>query len=122
MKIRKMRIFHKRNKGPKILVRYGSRSIGELWSEADVYHFAYLPDFFKLKLKPVPGLPEPEKDKVYKSAQLWPFFSVRIPDLTRKDVQDIVQSKGLDEKDRLGLLVVLGRETINNPFSLAPAR
>lgn len=117
-----MRIFRRKNKRPKVLVRYGSRSIGELWLQGELYHFVYLPDFFKLKLKPVPGLPEPEKDKVYESPELWPFFSVRIPDLTRKDVQDIVQSKGLNEKDRLGLLVVLGRETINNPFSLAPAR
>ena len=117
-----MRIFHKKKKGPKILVRYGSRSIGELWFEGELYHFMYLPDFFRLNLKPVPGLPEPEKNKAYERADLWPFFSVRIPDLTRKDVQDIVQSKGLNEKDRLGLLVALGRETINNPFSLAPAR
>ena len=115
-----MKLFRKQK--PKILLRYGSHNIGELWSEGSRFAFVYLPDFFNLNLKSIAGLPHPIRNKTYKNDELWPFFSLRIPDLKREDVQDLLRQRGLTESNQLELLAVLGRETINNPFSLAPAR
>lgn len=34
----------------------------------------------------------------------------------------VLRQRGLKESDKFELLAILGRETVNNPFSLAPAR
>jgi HipA-like protein len=114
-----MNLFRKKTK---ILLRYGSHNIGELWSDGSRFAFTYLPDFFDLDLSPLSGLPDPVKNKTYKNDELWPFFALRIPDLNREDVRDLLRQKKLTASDKLELLASLGRETINNPFSLAPAR
>lgn len=106
----------------KILLRYRSHNIGELSSDGSRFAFTYLPDFFNLDLKSLPGLPDPVRDKTYKNDQLWPFFALRIPDLKREDVQDLLRRRNLAASDKLELLATLGRETINNPFSLVPAK
>lgn len=114
-----MRFFKKKTR---ILLRYGSHNIGELWSDGSRFAFTYLPDFFDLDLKSLPGLPDPVKHKTYKNDELWPFFALRIPDLNREDVRDLLRRRNVTASDKLELLATFGRETINNPFSLAPAR
>lgn len=60
----------------------------------------------------------PNIDKIYKSKELWPFFSSRIPSLARKKIQDEIKKKGLNENDNLALLSFFGNKTITNPFEL----
>ena len=108
-----------RKRRSKILVQYRATSIGELRKEGDEFVFSYLPAFFDANLKPIPDFPDPKR--TYHNAHLWPFFANRIPDLRRDDVQVFLKERQLKESDKFGLLLTLGRETINNPFQLVPA-
>ena len=58
----------------------------------------------------------PDKGKIYRSRDLWPFFYVRLPPLEREDIKEIVQREGLKEKDKLRLLGFLSRRAITSPF------
>ncbi|WKK75898.2 hypothetical protein QYS49_31560 [Marivirga salinae] len=60
----------------------------------------------------------PTLDKIYKSEELWPFFSSRIPSLALKNIQDKIKKKGVNENDYLELLSFFGKRTITNPFEL----
>jgi HipA-like protein len=109
-----------RKRRSKILVQYHAASIGELRREGEQFVFSYLPAFFDTELKPIPDFPDPRK--TYHNTHLWPFFANRIPDLRREDVQEFLRERRLKETDKFDLLLALGRETINNPFQLVPAR
>jgi HipA-like protein len=109
-------------KKPKVLVQFGSLSIGELRREDGSYVFSYLPGFFRADLKALSDFPDPAAGKLYRSRHLWPFFANRIPDLNRDDVQELIKEKQLKKADEFELLLTLGRETINNPFHLVPAQ
>ncbi len=60
----------------------------------------------------------PDIYKQYKSKELWPFFSSRIPGLGQPKVKAIIKHKNLDEHDELQLLKVFGLKTLTNPFQL----
>lgn len=78
--------------------------------------FKYSDEYKENKLTPISGFPD--LDKVYKSEELWPFFSSRIPSLARKSIQDKIKKKGLSENNYLELLSFFGKRTITNPFEL----
>ena len=60
----------------------------------------------------------PDLNKIYNSEELWPFFSSRIPSLARKNIQDEIKKKDLNENNYLELLSYFGKRTITNPFEL----
>jgi HipA-like protein len=57
-------------------------------------------------------------NKQYKSSELWPFFSSRIPGLGQPKVQEIIKNKHIDQNNELELLKTFGRQTLTNPFQL----
>jgi HipA-like protein len=93
--------------------------VGTLSTEGSEYVFRYS-EIFKGR----PELPAisafPERQKVYRSRELWPFFQVRIPPVDRPDIQRILQEKKLDRSDLMSLLPTLGRRAATSPYDLVP--
>ncbi len=78
--------------------------------------FKYSNEYKEHGLSPISGFPS--IGKVYRSEDLWPFFSSRIPSLARQNIQDKIKKKGINENDYLELLRFFGKRTITNPFEL----
>ncbi|HMP30916.1 MAG TPA: hypothetical protein PKD85_15020 [Saprospiraceae bacterium] len=95
------------------MLMYDKLPIGELKFKEDIWYFSYT-EMFK-KQSNIDAIPTfPNKDKVYKSEILWPFFQARIPSLKQPKVQEIIRQKGIKEDD----IITLGFRSINNPFVL----
>jgi HipA-like protein len=88
--------------------------VGTLWREGGEYLFSYSDEFKRSELPPV--FEFPEKDRVYRSPTLWPFFEVRMPPTERPDVEALVRERRLDTRDEFRMLAELGKRTITNPY------
>ena len=77
-------------------------------------------DAFKAQSRLLPIVCFPNVDKVYRSAKLWPFFSVRIPSIARPEIQRIVREEHLDYDDVAAMLRRFGRKSVADPFELRP--
>ena len=86
-----------------------------LSQEGDEFVFAYSDDF-KLRDDVPPVSAFPQKDKVYRSRTLWPFFDVRLPPIDRPDVEQAVRAKRIDTEDAIRLLAEFGRKTVATPY------
>ena len=58
----------------------------------------------------------PDKNKIYKSSSLFPFFASRIPSLQRLKIQKVVSEN--ITKDEVSLLKMFGKQSIANPYQL----
>lgn len=104
-----------------IRVDSGRIHVGSLWQDSGEYVFEYSREFKDQEdLRPISAFRE--LSRTYRSAKLWPFFSVRIPPLAREDVQQVIAERGLDTKDQFALLVSLGGKTITSPYELELVR
>jgi len=65
-------------------------------------------------------VPFPDVNKVYRSSELWPFFSVRIPSIARPEVERMVREERLDYDDVAAMLRRFGRKSVADPFELRP--
>lgn len=90
--------------------------VGILSFKGKNWMFKYSEEYKESQSTPISGFPDLKK--TYKSEELWPFFSSRIPSLARKNIQEKIKKKGLDENDYLGLLSFFGKRTITNPYEL----
>jgi HipA-like protein len=98
-------------------LQLGDLEIGELMSRGGFWVFRYSDAFQKQDA--VRTLVQfPDKDKVYKSDDLWPFFSLRIPGLRQGSVQEVIAKEHIDPSDEAALLRRFGRKTVANPFQL----
>lgn len=77
-------------------------------------------DEFKKQTQIAPLVPFPELNKVYRSTELWPFFSVRVPSIARPEVERTVREEHLDYNDVAAMLRRFGRKSIADPFELRP--
>jgi hypothetical protein len=75
---------------------------------------------FKMQSRIAPLVPFPDVNKVYRSPELWPFFSVRIPSIARPEVQRTVREEHLDYDDVAAMLRRFGRKSVADPFELRP--
>ncbi len=98
-------------------LRYKNLLIGALNLEAGVWYFNYSEDF-KMQQEIAPLIGISDKNKLYKSKSLWPFFSYRISGLGQPQVQEIIKHEKIDPKDEVQLLSQFGRHYIANPFEL----
>ena len=95
--------------------------VGRLSKEHDKFVFRYEPGYSD---EPIIGLPDVNRE--YRSEELWPFFSVRIPPLDREDMRGPVdrkrtqwKKKGRDlDRDSLVQLGEFGKLSITNPYEL----
>lgn len=93
--------------------------IGKLWLRDGYWHFEYTESFKKQShFEPLPDFPQLEK--LYRSHQLWPFFSLRIPSLKQPQIEKTILREGLDRDNEVELLSYFGKRTIANPFQLKP--
>lgn len=109
-----------RNQKAEFLLLYKELEIGHLKLDKGVWQFAYS-DEFKNQREILPLIDFPDTSKIYKEAQLWPFFSYRIPGLNQPMVKDIIQREKIDQKNEADLLKKFGHFSVFNPFILEPA-
>ena len=108
------------NVNEEFILKYKDTHIGYLKVHNGVWVFTYS-EKFKHQNQLDVLVDFPNKDKIYESHHLWPFFSHRIPGLGQPSVQEIIQKEHLDKKNEAGLLKRFGQFSITNPFELATA-
>lgn len=91
--------------------------IGVLTFSGDIWTFEYSEKFKEDKeFNSILGFPQ--KDKIYYSNKLFPFFAARIPSTKRSDIIPILEAEGIDKNDTVTLLERFGHSCITNPFKL----
>ncbi len=96
---------------------YHDLEIGTLTLKEGEWVFAYSEDF-KAQTTINPLINFPSKEKIYRSAELWPFFLHRIPGMGQPLVQSIIRKEQIDPSNPVALLRRFGEWTIANPFQL----
>lgn len=98
-----------------------SLEVGILRFTRDKWFFNYSEDFKSTQgIKTLAAFPDINKE--YVSEELWPFFSARIPSLSRERVKKVILEEEIHENDLLALLNRFGKKTITNPFELVSTR
>lgn len=87
--------------------------VGELSLEEGEYVFHYVPGYSGA---PISAFPETTEH--YRAKVLWPFFEVRIPPASRKDVQEVMEAEKIDGNDPFEMLAKLGRLSVANSYEL----
>lgn len=98
---------------------YKELEIGSLVFKNGEWAFMYS-DSFKSQNEILPLIDFPDKNKVYRSAELWPFFLSRIPGLSQPAVKDLLRKEKISEDDEAALLKRFGKNSITSPFTLVP--
>jgi HipA-like protein len=88
--------------------------VGRLSQEGDEFVFSYAESFKRRDLPVVTAFPD--KDQVYRSTTLWPFFQVRQPPTDRADVREFLERENVREEDVLGILATLSRKAVSSPY------
>lgn len=98
---------------------YKELVIGSLLFKSGEWIFEYSEEF-KNQNEIQPLIDFPDKNKTYRSEELWPFFLSRIPGLSQPAVKELLRKENIDEDDEAALLKRFGRTSISNPFTLEP--
>lgn len=94
--------------------------IGYLMLENGEWIYRYSEEFkTQNHVQPIIGFPD--VNETYRSRELFPFFSFRIPSLKRPEIQEIIRHDHIDSHDAAALLKHFGKKTIANPFLLETA-
>jgi len=101
------------------LLLYGKLPVLVLCHDAKGWRMFYTKEF-KAQKKVRPLVQFPAVDKEYRSSELWPFFAVRIPSISRPEVLRTVQAEKLDYDDVAAMLSRFGRKSVASPFELKP--
>ena len=80
------------------LLFFGKLPVLVLRHDAQGWRMFYTKEF-KAQEKVKPLVPFPDEEKVYRSAELWPFFAVRIPSIARPEVRRTIVEEKLDYDD-----------------------
>ncbi len=102
----------------KIELRYKDLVIGILTLHQGMWRFEYS-EAFKSQTELAPLIDFPNKDKVYESPTLFPFFMSRIPSLKQPKVQSVIEAEHIDATSELAMLKRFGERSIANPFVLS---
>lgn len=101
-------------------LKLGDLHVGTLCRDHGEWVFKYTEDFARQdKVAPITDFPFLERE--YRSKELWPFFTLRIPSVTQAVVQEYLRRKGPSQADAADLLQEFGRRSIANPFVLETA-
>jgi HipA-like protein len=101
------------------ILTYNKLVIGYLSINNAEWSFEYS-DEFKSQNEILPLSNFPDKNLVYSSKELWPFFASRIPSAAQLE-RKALASKEVLESNEVNLLRKYGQKTITNPFVLQPA-
>ncbi|KAA6330370.1 hypothetical protein EZS27_020914 [termite gut metagenome] len=91
---------------------YGNIIVGTLTYSENRWNFEYSNEF-KIQTEIIPLVNFPQKEKVYDSEKLWPFFASRVPSSSQ-----LMMTDDAEKTDLVELLKKYGRRTITNPFEL----
>jgi len=97
---------------------YNKLLIGHLSINEGKWTFEYSEEF-KRQNDILPLSNFPDKNAVYTSKELWPFFASRIPSEAQLEGRDISPDKEVG-RNEVNLLRKYGHKTITNPFTLQP--
>ena len=100
------------------VLTYNKLVIGHLSINEGKWTFKYSEEF-KRQNDVLPLSNFPDKNAVYTSKELWPFFASRIPSEAQLEGRDILSEKEV-ERNEVNLLRKYGHKTITNPFTLQP--
>ena len=109
---------------PTLQVFFGDKQVAELCKDKERgrFVFRYLDAFSEMCLSPIPGFPELSSRRLYISDHLFPFFSERIPDRGRPEIQQLIKQLRIKQDDELELLAELSRRSVTDPFEFKLAR
>ena len=97
-------------------VNLGKLLVGTLLYSDGIWRFRYS-DEFKAQDRILPLANFPSKDKEYRSRELWPFFTSRVPSNAQLQL-----AKDKPQENIVTLLQKFGRRTVANPYELCPVR
>jgi hypothetical protein len=102
------------------MLKWKRLEVATLTYDSGEWVFKYTEAFhLQEKIQPIIGFSN--KFKEYRSAELWPFFQIRVPSLEQTDVQNYLRQNNLEQVDQSTLLEHFGRRSISNPFELIPS-
>jgi HipA-like protein len=88
--------------------------VGVLVVAPEAFEFSYSEEFRESKLPTIPSFPD--REKIYRSDTLFPFFQVRIPPISRRDVARVLKERSIGDDDIYEQLKVLGERTAASPY------
>ena len=98
-------------------LKYQNSEMGSLVFKENQWVFEYS-SWFKNQDELQPLIESPEKDKVYTSKDLWPFFTDRIPSFKQQKIKTYIEQHPSERTNLAKLLEVFGEYSVNNPFRL----
>ena len=98
------------------VLKYNNHLIGTLKYVDNEWSF-YYSDWFKNQNEFRHLLEFPNKDKEYKTKELWPFFSNSIPSIKQPKMQ-VYLEKNSNKVNTVDLLEKFGTYSVNNPYKL----
>lgn len=102
------------------VLSYNKLVIGYLSVNHGIWAFEYSEDFKKQKeILPLSNFPN--KETVYSSEELWPFFATRIPSVAQLEPKAKISHHEISERNEVNLLRKYGQRTITNPYILEAA-
>jgi HipA-like protein len=98
----------------------GNVTVGQLEFRDGTWTFRYDDQYRRRDdLRPIEGFDD--REKVYRSSVLFPFFAVRIPDVDRSDVKRKLDEERVRDPELTDLLRIFGRRVLSSPgFELVP--
>ncbi|KIX21629.1 hypothetical protein SY27_07980 [Flavobacterium sp. 316] len=98
------------------VLKYNNHLIGTLKYFNNEWVF-YYSDWFKNQNEFRHLLEFPNKEKEYKTKELWPFFSNRIPSIKQPKMQ-VYLEENANKVNTVDLLEKFGTYSVNNPYKL----
>lgn len=98
-------------------LKYQNTLIGNLLFENEEWLFEYS-EWFKNQNELQPLLEFPIVDNKYKTKELWPFFSNRIPSFKQPKIKNYIEKNPTERTNTVKLLELFGEYSVNNPFKL----
>lgn len=98
------------------VLKYNNHLIGTLKYCNNEWAFFYS-EWFKMQNEFRPLLEFPNLEKEYKTNELWPFFSNRIPSVKQPKMQ-VYLEKNSNKVNTVDLLEKFGTYSVNNPYKL----
>lgn len=102
------------------VLSYNKLIIGNLSINQGKWTFKYTEEF-KKQSEILPLSNFPNKELVYSSTELWPFFASRIPGVAQLEKNEKVCLTDQSSRNEVDLLRKYGHRTITNPYILKPA-
>lgn len=98
-------------------LKYQNTLIGNLLFENEEWLFEYS-EWFKNQNELQPLLEFPIVENKYKTKELWPFFSNRIPSFKQPKIKNYIEKNPTERTNTVKLLELFGEYSVNNPFKL----